>query len=51
MNHIDLFSGLGLFSYAADHVWNLEHIFCEIEDLPYRFLKQGYPNARIETAC
>jgi len=48
MKHLDLFSGIGLFSYAADHVWNLEHIFCEIEDWPYRFLKQEYPNARIE---
>ena len=48
MIHVDLFSGLGLFSYAADHVWNLEHIFCEIEDWSYRFLKQEYPNARIE---
>ena len=46
--HLDLFSGLGLFSYAADYVWNLEHIFCEIEDWPYRFLKQEHPNARIE---
>ena len=46
--HLDLFSGLGLFSYAADHVWNLEHVFCEIKDWPYRFLKQEYPNARIE---
>jgi len=48
MIHIDLFSGLGLFSYAADHVWSLEHIFCEIEVWPYRFLKQEYPNVRIE---
>jgi len=48
MIHLDMFSGIGLFSYAADHVWNLEHIFCEIEDWPYRFLKQEYPNARIE---
>jgi len=48
MIHIDSFSGLGLFSYAADYVWNLEHIFCEIEDWPYKFLKQEYPNARIE---
>ncbi len=48
MYHLDLFSGLGLFSYAANMVWNLEHIFCEIENWPYRFLKQEYPNARIE---
>ncbi len=48
MIHLDLFSGLGLFSYAANRVWNLEHIFCEIEDWPHRFLKQEYPNARIE---
>ena len=48
MIHLDLFSGIGLFSYAADYVWNLEHVFCEIEDWPYRFLKQEYPNARIE---
>jgi len=46
--HLDLFSGIGLFSYAVDHVWNLEHIFCEIENWPYKFLKQKYPNARIE---
>jgi len=43
-----LFSGIGLFSYAANMVWNLEHIFCEIEDWPYRFLKQEYTDARIE---
>ena len=48
MIHLDLFSGIGLFSYAADWVWTLEHIFCEIEDWPYRFLKEEYPNARIE---
>jgi len=48
MIHLDLFSGIGLFSYAVERVWNLEHIFCEIEDWPYRFLKQEYPNARIE---
>jgi len=48
MKHLDLFSGIGLFSYAADRVWDLEHIFCEIEEWPYRFLKQEYPNARIE---
>ena len=48
MFHLDIFSGLGLFSYAADHVWNLEHVFCEIENWPYKFLKQEYPNARIE---
>jgi len=48
MIHLDLFSGIGLFSYAADHVWSLEHIFCEIEKWPYKFLKQEYPSARIE---
>ena len=32
--HVDLFSGIGGFSYAADQVWdNVEHIFCEID--PY----------------
>ncbi len=32
MKHIDLFSGIGGFSYAADQVWdNVEHIFCEID--------------------
>ena len=32
MIHLDLFSGIGGFSYAADQVWDdVEHIFCEID--------------------
>jgi DNA (cytosine-5)-methyltransferase 1 len=50
MKHLDLFSGIGGFSLAADLVWgkeNVEHIFCEIEEFPQKVLKKHWPGSRI----
>jgi len=47
MRHLDLFSGIGLFSYAMDRVWNCKHIFCEIHSKCRKLLKQYYPTSEI----
>lgn len=48
MKHLDLFSGIGGFSYAADQVWdNVEHIFCEIDPFCQQVLKKHWPGSVI----
>ena len=50
ITHLDLFSGIGGFSLAADWVWgkeNVNHIFCEIEEFPQKVLMKHWPDARI----
>ena len=48
MIHIDLFSGIGGFSYAADQVWNdVEHIFCEIDPFCQQVLKKHWKGSVI----
>lgn len=48
--HIDLFSGIGGASLAADTVWgreNLEHIFCDNEPFAQQVLRKHWPKAKI----
>lgn len=46
MKHLDLFSGIGGFSYAADQVWDdVEHIFCEIDPFCQQVLKKHWPDS------
>lgn len=48
MTHLDLFSGIGGFSLAADRVWpGIEHVFCEIDPFCQVILKKHWPNAPI----
>jgi len=48
MRHIDLFSGIGGFSYAADKVWdNMEHIFVENDPFCQLILKKHWPNSQV----
>jgi site-specific DNA-cytosine methylase len=48
MIHLDLFSGIGGFAYAADQVWDdVEHIFCEIDTFCVQVLKKHWKGARI----
>jgi DNA (cytosine-5)-methyltransferase 1 len=50
MKHLDLFSGIGGFSLAADWVWgkgNVEHIFCEIEEFPQKVLMKHWPGSEL----
>lgn len=48
MKHLDLFSGIGGFAYAANQVWdNVEHTFCEIDPFCQKILKKHYPNSKI----
>jgi len=50
MKHLDLFSGIGGFSLAADWVWgkeNVEHIFCEIEEFPQKILMKHWPESEL----
>ena len=50
MLHLDLFSGIGGASLAADTVWgkeNIEHIFCDNEPFAQQVLKKHWPEARI----
>jgi len=46
---LDIFSGIGLFSYAAKHVWNEIEIvsFCENDNFCQKLLKQHYPEVQI----
>lgn len=47
-SHLDLFSGIGGFSYAADQVWdNVEHTFVEIDDFCQAVLRKNFPGATI----
>lgn len=48
MLHIDLFSGIGGFSLAADTVWpGIEHTFCDNEPFAQAVLKKHWPNSYI----
>jgi DNA (cytosine-5)-methyltransferase 1 len=49
MRHLDLFSGIGGFALAVDHVWyeeKNEHTFCEIDQFCQAVLKKHWPTAR-----
>jgi DNA (cytosine-5)-methyltransferase 1 len=46
--HLDLFSGIGGFSYAVDQVWdNVEHIFCDNDKFCRQVIKKHWPNSYI----
>lgn len=46
--HLDLFSGIGGFAYAADQVWNnVEHIFCDNDKFCQQVLNKHWPEAKI----
>ena len=48
MKHLDLFSGIGGFSLAADWVWDdVEHTFCEIEPFCVKVLNKHWPDSKI----
>lgn len=48
MIHLDLFSGIGGFAYAADQVWdNVTHIFCDNEPFAQAVLKKHWPESEI----
>ena len=50
LKHLDLFSGIGGFSLAADRTWgkeNIEHIFCDNEPFSQAILKKHWPQAQI----
>lgn len=48
MLHLDLFSGIGGFAYAADQVWdNVEHVFCEIDPFCRQVLKKHWPESEV----
>ncbi len=50
MIHLDLFSGIGGFSLAADWTWGeVQHIFCEIDPFCQKVLKKHWPDAKIFT--
>jgi len=46
--HVDLFSGIGGFAYAADQVFgDVEHIFCDNDKFCQQILKKHWPEAPI----
>ena len=50
MNHLDLFSGIGGFAYAAQQVWGDEHeivAFCEMDKFCQKVLKKHWPETEI----
>lgn len=48
MIHVDLFSGIGGFAYAADQVWDdVEHIFCDYEPFAQAVLNKHWPESEI----
>lgn len=48
MVHLDLFSGIGGFSYAADQVWdNVEHTFVEVDPFCQQVLRKHWPESEI----
>ena len=52
MKHLDLFSGIGGFSLAANWVWGAEHhihAFVEIDPFCQKVLKKHWPNVAIHT--
>ena len=46
---LDIFSGIGLFSYAAEHVWDEIEIvsFCEHDQFCQKLLNKHYPGVPI----
>jgi DNA (cytosine-5)-methyltransferase 1 len=48
MKHLDLFSGIGGFAYAADQVWdNLEHVFCDNNRFCQRVIEKHWKGSKI----
>lgn len=48
MTHLDLFSGIGGFAYAADQVWDdVEHTFVEFDPFCQQVLKKHWPESEI----
>ncbi len=48
LKHLDLFSGIGGFAYAADQVFGpVEHIFVEFDPFCQQVLKKHWPEAKI----
>lgn len=48
MIHLDLFSGIGGFAYAADQVFqDVEHIFCDSDTFCQQVLKKHWPESEI----
>ena len=47
IKHLDLFSGIGGFSLAADQIWDCEHVFCEIDPFCQSVIKKHWPHATI----
>ena len=48
MKHLDLFSGIGGFAYAADRVWhNVEHTFCDNDKFCRQVIKKHWPESFI----
>jgi DNA (cytosine-5)-methyltransferase 1 len=48
MLHLDLFSGIGGFAYAADQVFgDVEHVFCDNDKFCQQVLKKHWPEAPI----
>lgn len=46
--HLDLFAGIGGFSYAMDCVWNnVEHVFVEIDEFCREVLRKHWSNSKI----
>lgn len=51
MIHLDLFSGIGGFAYAADQVWgggaNVQHVFVEFDPFCQEVLKKHWPESEV----
>jgi DNA (cytosine-5)-methyltransferase 1 len=48
LTHLDLFSGIGGFAYAADQVFgDVEHIFCDNDKFCQQVLKKHWPESEI----
>lgn len=48
IKHLDLFSGIGGFSYALDQVCDdVEHIFCDNNKFCQQVIKKNWPNSKI----
>jgi len=53
MRHLDLFTGIGGFAYAAQMVWKDEYelvAFCEIDKFCHKVLKKHWPKVEIMEA-
>jgi DNA (cytosine-5)-methyltransferase 1 len=47
VKHLDLFSGIGGFAYAADQVWdNVEHVFCDNDKFCQQVITKHWPEAK-----